>query len=223
MDSGADEALQRLKELIRPRPARLWIEGARAERRSQGRAVLRVSGPFVKHWLETRCASELRAAFGGPVEVVAEGEGARGREPAGLRAHSFGAAHEFAARMVRAFVEGGLPCSPLLVLHGPASSGKTLLAEWASKLAGGQVFRLDLARLLAGGSRNLVPRKPIVVSDGVETLAGRAGAQRVLCSILDAVTDRGGRTLLTMRGHPAEVPGIHPALRNRLKGGVLLP
>lgn len=221
MDSGATEALRRLRELIREKPASVWLDTARAQTR--GRNVLRVSGAFAKQWLETRCAASLREAFGGSVEVVAEpGKGPIPRPSPG-RVRCFGPSNEFAARMVRLFVEGGIPRSSLLVLHGPVASGKSLLVETAIRLARGEAFLLDLGRLAAGRGRTLIPRKRIVVADSVELLAGKAGAQRALCGMLDAVADRGGRALLTIRGHPASAEGIVPALRNRLTGGLLLP
>jgi chromosomal replication initiation ATPase DnaA len=126
-------------------------------------------------------------------------------------------------RVVRAFVEGGAGAAPLVVLHGPARSGKSLLVEWACSLAGPRAFRLDLDRVRAGKSRGLVPRKPLVVADGVERLAGRAAAQRVLCSILDAVCDRGDRVLVALEGHPATREGLSVALRDRLRGGLVVP
>jgi hypothetical protein len=125
--------------------------------------------------------------------------------------------------MVRAFATGETALAPLVVLHGPLHSGKAILAEWACFLAGPRVFRLDLERLRRGRSRGLIPRKQLVVADGVEELAGRETAQRTLCTIIDNVRDRGGRLLLTVEGHPGERSDLRPALRSRLLGGVLVP
>jgi hypothetical protein len=123
--------------------------------------------------------------------------------------------------MVRAFATGEPAGAAVLLLHGPAHSGKSLLAEWALKLAGNRAFRLDVARVRAGRSRGLVPRKPLTVGDGLEALAGRATAQRTVCTIIDAVQDRGDRLLFTLEGHPSR-PDLLPALRSRLVGGMVV-
>jgi hypothetical protein len=125
--------------------------------------------------------------------------------------------------MVRAFIEGGPAAVSLVLLHGPPHCGKSLLLDWAESLAPRQVFILDMERLGRGRSRGLVPRKPLVVGDGVERLAGRPGAQRTLCTMIDAVIDRGGRMLFALEGHPSRAGGLYDALRCRLNGGVLVP
>jgi hypothetical protein len=220
MVSDAQEALRRLKERLRSPATRVWLDEARVEHAPGCPVVLRVPGPFPKHWLETRCEDALREVFGGPVDIVVDApRGAPERSRAVPRLS--GPAGEFAVRMVRAFATEEPALAPLVVLHGPMHSGKAILAEWACFLAGSRVFRLDLERLRKGRSRGLVPRKPLVVAAGVEQLAGRETAQRTLCTIIDIVQDRGGRLLLTVEGHPGERPDLRPALRSRLLGGVL--
>ncbi|MHC4931369.1 MAG: hypothetical protein ACYTGV_04170 [Planctomycetota bacterium] len=223
MVSGAQETLRRLRELVRSRAAELWLDEARVEKRAGGRRVLRVRGALEKRRLETRFASELEAAFGGPVDVIAEGtHPPPPAPPVRVLPRLTGPAGAYAVRVVRAFVEGGPAAAPLVVVYGPPHCGKGLLVQWAESLASRRVFRVDLERVRSGRSRGLIPRKPLVVAVGVERLAGRAAAQRTLCAILDAVQDRGDRLLISMAGHPAELAGIYPALRNRLKGGVLV-
>lgn len=220
MVSEESEALTRLKQLVRSPTAAAWLAEARVERGP----ILRVQGPLQKRWFELHASEALAQAFGGPVRVEASSPSAAAEPPRiRVRPQLTGPAGEFAVRAVRAFVEGGPAAAPLVVVHGPVHSGKSTLLEWACTLGGARVFRLDLERVRAGRSRGFVPRKPLVVAEGVERLAGRAAAQRSLCAILDAVHDRGDRALVALEGHPAQCPGLDGALRNRLKGGILVP
>ncbi len=106
------------------------------------------------------------------------------------------------------------------MLSGPADSGKSELADWACRLGGSRVFRIDPDRLRGGSG--FVPRKPLVVVDGIDIVARAAGAQRRLLCIIDAVRDRGDRMLVTMEGLPGEASELHEALRCRLTGGLVV-
>jgi chromosomal replication initiation ATPase DnaA len=212
--------LERLAQRLGSRAASVWLRDARLEIREEVR-ILRVAGAYPRRRLEERAAL-LREALGGPVVVVGD-EPARPARRARATPCLRGPGGEFALRIVRAFVEGGPATGPLTVLHGAAGSGKSVLVDWACAAAAGAAFRLDMARLRSGRSRGLVPRKPLVVADRVEDLAGREKSQRTFCTILDAVRDRGHRLLCTLEGHPGHRPGIFPALRNRLLGGILVP
>jgi chromosomal replication initiation ATPase DnaA len=223
MNEESSEALARLKELIDSPSMGALLDDACAERTVDGRVVLTVRGDFPKRLLETRYASELERAFQVPVDVIA----ARREAPdeagaARVRPQLHGRGGEYAVRVVKAFVEGGPLCNPLVVIHGPPRSGKSALVEWACMLARRRVFRLDLDRLRAGHSRGLVPRKPLVIADGVHTLACRSAGQRNLIRILDTLRDRGDRALLTIEGHPRSIEGLTEALVNRCEGGVLI-
>ncbi len=217
----AREALTRLRERIGSRAAELWLDGARVVRKD-GAIELRVARPFAKQRLESRYAAELREVFGDVEVVSASAPEAPTKKP---ERHAMpqitGPRAEFAVRAIKAFVTGERAGPSLLVLFGPPGSGKSLLAAWAVKLAGSRAFRLDLARVRAGKSRGLVPRKPLTVGDGVEALAGREKAQRTLCTIIDAVQDRGDRLIFTLEGHPSR-GDLLPALRSRLLGGLLV-
>jgi hypothetical protein len=222
MTQAAQEALRRLRQKIGPGNAALWLEGATVESAlARGGPVLRVRSPFARERLRTAHAAALVEAFGGPIEVVCDAAPAPRAPPRAADRIAVGPGNDLAVRLVRAFAEGGDGAAPLLVLYGPNASGKTLLCRLASSLGGRQVFRLDPARLRSGSS--FFPRKPLVVADGVEALAGKKGAQRALCVILDGLADRGGRALVTLRGHPRECAGLEPALRSRLLGGLLAP
>ncbi len=221
MVPDAREALTRLRERIGSRAAELWLDGARVVRKD-GAIELRVARPFAKQRLETRYAAELRECLGEGAKVVSTAPEAPPRKDEKRAIPQVtGPRAEFAVRIVRAFATGERAGASLLLLHGPPRSGKSLLAAWARKLAGSRAFRLDLARVRAGRSRGLVPRKPLTVGEGVEALAGREKAQRTLCTIIDAVQDRGDRLLFTLEGHPSR-EDLSPALRSRLLGGLLV-
>ena len=224
MGSQAQELLRRLAQSRDcSRAAAQWLEQARVERRSHA-YVLHVGSVIQKRWLETRMGDALADALGGPVEIVASsGTSPEDAPRPRVRPRLHGPAGAYAVGMVRAFIEGGPAAASLVVLHGPAHCGKSLLMDWAASLSPRRVFILDMERLKGGRSRGLVPRKPLVVGDGVERLVGRPGAQRTLCAMIDAVTDRGDRLLLAIEGHPGHAGTILPALRNRLTGGVLVP
>ncbi len=217
------EALRRLQELLPKDAAARWLRGARVRRRRGGIPVLHVQGPMEKRWFETLGATALRSALGeGALVEAAVGDAAPDRSPV-ARPRLNGPAGEYALRLVRSFVEGGPAATPLLVLHGPPRCGSDTLVRWALGLGGRRIFRLDLERLRSGGSRELVPRKPLVVVEGLERIAGRPGAQRTLCTLLDGVWARGARVLATIEGHPGDREGLLPALRSRLQAGVPVP
>ena len=226
MNQESSEELTRLKELIPSPSVGALLDTARAVRTADGRVVLTVRGEFQKRLLESRYAPQLERAFHVPVDVIAVPPHAP-RAPDGVgaarvRPQLHGRGGEYAVRVVRAFVEGGPLCTPLVVIHGPPRCGKSALVEWACMLARRRVFRLDLQRLRAGHSRGLVPRKPLMIADGVHTLAGGSAGQRILTRILDNLRDRGDRALLTLEGHPRAIPGLSEALVNRFEGGVLI-
>ena len=211
-----------LKAELRKEAAAEWLDAARVERGESGVTVLTLKSAFHKHWFETRCGRRLRELFGGPVEVRVEPGPGPAPRASRVLPRLTGPGGQYAIRMVRAFTEGGPAAAALVVVHGPPHCGKSLLVDWAVAQSGRRVFRIDVDRVRAGRSRGLVPRKPLVVVDGVERLAGRAAAQRTLCAVLDVIRDRGDRALVTIEGHPAEREGLFPALRSRLKGGVLV-
>ncbi|MGQ0614356.1 MAG: hypothetical protein ACT4PV_11515 [Planctomycetaceae bacterium] len=216
-----DKPLARLQALLEAEGAAHLLRGARLEPgTSRDGPALRVAGTFARSRLEGRYSACVREALGASARLVSD-------DPPPVRGKTdrirLGKGNEFAARMVRAAVEGSEPLAPLLLLYGPAASGKSTLLRWAEGLAAGRAFRLDLATLIAGKSRYLMPRKKLVLIDGLETLAGKPGAQRTLCLLLDGVADRGGRCIASLRGHPRECPGLESTLACRLLGAVLVP
>lgn len=223
MVSDAQRAFVRLKRALGPERSRRWLRGARAAVNAAGEWVLWVRGAEEKQHIETRFAGALQRAFPGPVRINAGRSVAQAVVPTLRKGFLLDPANAPTARLVREFVEGGPASSALLVLYGPDGSGKSSLLEVAASLGGKRVFRLDLNRLGAGARGGWTPRKPVVLADGVECLAGRPAAQRALCSVLDGVRAKGHRFLLSICDHPRLLPNLEPALRSRLLGGVLAP
>jgi len=220
MAPSHEDRLQALRALLEAQGAGHLLRGARLEEGpAPGAPALRVAGAFARDRLDGSFAPLVRAALGPAARVL--GDEAPRPRPRADRIR-VGKGNEFAVRMVRATVDGGEASVPLLVLYGPPGAGKSLLLRWAEESAKGRAFRVDLDLVKAGRSRHLVPRKRLVLVDGLESLSGRAGAQRTLRILLDGVADRGGRSIVTVRGHPRECSGLEPALKSRLLGGVLV-
>jgi len=219
-----DEVLARLRERVDSRAAVLWVDEARWVRRGGG-VVLRVMGRFQEARLKEKYAGALEEAFACPVTIVARSPRTETR-PRRLRRAApclTGPAGEFAGRLIRAVADGVETAPQLVVVHGPAHSGTSVLLEWAFRRAGSRAFRLDVGRLRSGRGRPLVPRKPLVVADDIDVLATRPATQRTFTNLLDGVLDRGGSMLCSLGGHPRTRTDLEPALCNRLLGGVLVP
>ncbi|MBK1697518.1 HdaA/DnaA family protein [Rhodovibrio salinarum] len=108
---------------------------------------------------------------------------------------------------------------PALVLHGPAGSGKTHLA---------QVWRHTSAAAEADATRLLAADPPDLLGDGTELLLDdadrviaeardRAVVERRLLHLYNVVRERGGHLLLTARSAPARWELALPDLRSRLQ------
>ncbi len=225
MKEASGALLQRLQKRVSSRTESLWLEQAHVQRASDGHSILCVNGQFQKNWLEARYLQEIRDVLGEDVEIAcpaARAPLARRRMSAPPRLH--GPAGQFAIRAVRGFVAGNLKQSNLLVIYGPRGCGSSALLDWAAVLGGARrALRLDLDMVRAGRSRGFLPRKPLVIIDGVERLASRDVAQRTLCTILDEVATRGRQLLVAVEDHPGARSDLGPALANRLLGGILVP
>jgi chromosomal replication initiator protein len=146
-------------------------------------------------------------------------------------------------RLVRVAVDSALNdhgdgYSPL-VFYGPSGTGKSHLAlgvaaAWRTRFRKQPVIHVtatDFARELAeaiqtktGDDFALRCRGvALLVVDDVQHLARKPYAQRELTLTLDALTEGGGRAVLTANRLPSELAEIMPGLRSRLGAGLAVP
>ncbi len=144
--------------------------------------------------------------------------------------------------LVRVAVEALLapqPTYPLVVLHGPTGSGKTLLARGITGLLQqGTSETLPLAFSASAFARacglaletNSLPdfRQSFdsiraLIIDDVHLLVDKPNPQEELVYALDRCCDQQIPVVLTMRHAPQQEPGLLPALASRLIGGLDVP
>ena len=108
---------------------------------------------------------------------------------------------------------------PALVLHGPAGSGKTHLAQVWRHTSG--AAEADAARLLAADPPDLLGAGTDLLLDdadrAVTKARDRAAVERRLLHLYNVVRERGGHLLLTARCAPARWALQLPDLRSRLQ------
>lgn len=102
---------------------------------------------------------------------------------------------------------------PVLVLHGPAASGKTHLAHiWAEQSAARVMFASQLTKEAAAAVIEAGEAASPWVVEGIDALAEEAA----LFHLLNAVREQGGSLLLTTPQPPAQLEWQLPDLRSRL-------
>ena len=108
---------------------------------------------------------------------------------------------------------------PALVLHGPAGSGKTHLAQVWRHTSG--AAEADAARLLAADPPELLGAGSDLLLDdadrAVQEACDRDAVERRLLHLYNVVRERGGHLLLTARNAPARWDLRLPDLRSRLQ------
>lgn len=105
--------------------------------------------------------------------------------------------------------------APALVLHGPASCGKThLAAVWAEKTDTAFVT----AAQIAGGDADAIARSARnLVLDHVDPWFSDRAAETTLFHLYNIMKEEGRSLLLTMRMAPVHVPFALPDLASRLR------
>lgn len=151
------------------------------------------------------------------------------------REYRAGSRQALLSTAVEAVLQGNRDYNPL-VFCGPADAGKShvalgLAAAFAARWPAATVVVLParvLAVQYASGSpaiRSQQRRKEhraadLLVLEDLHELRGKS-AQDELINMIDAVLQRGGQVVATLREPPAAA-GLHPRLSNRLEGGLIL-
>lgn len=121
-----------------------------------------------------------------------------------------GACNRMAAKTVLAWPDWQ---APLVLVHGPAASGKTHLASvWAHNE---NAMFLDADRLGFAWSA-ILPDAKLVVIDGIERLRN----EEALFHLANAIQERGGGLLLTSRLPAARLEPRLADLKTRLKSAI---
>ncbi|MCA9076998.1 MAG: ATP-binding protein [Planctomycetaceae bacterium] len=128
------------------------------------------------------------------------------------------------------------PAPPIVTLFGPAGVGKSHLVcqtigEFLHHETSCQLIHLTGAELTAEFTKashaSAVPelqeslrRSDLFVCEDIHSLEGRRESQQQLLAILDDVTAKGGRVLLTCRKSPGDLRKFSSKFRSRCLGGI---
>lgn len=124
---------------------------------------------------------------------------------------------------------------PIVTIYGPPGCGKSHLAgqlvdSMAAQQPPAAVSHVLAAEFAAEWSEAVRSRSigqfedmyaglKLLVCEDLQDLRGRPGAQEALVSLIDELSSRGARVLLTAAAPPGELPGLSPRLVNRCHGG----
>lgn len=142
-------------------------------------------------------------------------------------------------RMLLPALERGDPAFRPLVLSGPVSAGKTLLAialaryfealhpDKKTLTLSAADFARDYADALEtedlAAFRRRFRQASLVVLDDLQHLANKRPAQEECRRILDTLANRQTPVIITLREAPGELVSLLPDLRSRLAGGLVVP
>ena len=105
--------------------------------------------------------------------------------------------------------------APALVLHGPASCGKThLAAVWAEKT---DTAFVTSAQIAEGNADKIAQTARNLVLDHVDPWFSDRAAETTLFHLYNIMKEEGRSVLLTMRMAPVHVPFALPDLASRLR------
>lgn len=213
-----------------------WLASARADER-EGVLVVSVPSPFLRDGLRRTC--------GGVLERLARASGLSGARvdvvvAPGLAAVSAFRVHEgnrLAYAVLSALPRHWRPDLHPIVLHGPEGCGKTHLLDLLDRAARaarvGPIVRTEAGRLgrrlglsakegRTASFRAALRTARLVLVDGGETLGAKPKTQQELAHAVDALGATGGILVLASRTAPEDMPGLQPAFRSRLQGGLVI-
>jgi chromosomal replication initiation ATPase DnaA len=111
--------------------------------------------------------------------------------------------------------------APALIIHGPASGGKShLAAVWAAR---SDALRIPAEKLSTGDARTLFESAPHLVFDHLDPWIGDARAETALFHIYNLAKEHGRSLLVTMRTPPAQHDFALPDLASRLRAAPAAP
>ncbi len=139
-------------------------------------------------------------------------------------------------RMVGAARNASLP---LIYLHGPSGTGKTLLLrhalrDWRKKHRGRSAEMIDAGEFALHYAEACEQKqadfflKPFLkhelfICEDLQTLEGRPSAQRALTLLVDELAALGSHVILSADRSPGQFVGLHAKLLNRIRGGLVVP
>jgi chromosomal replication initiator protein len=173
---------------------------------------------------------------GGP---VSRGSSSPSDDEVTLRAFIVGPENRLVSVAVQSLLEDEESPYRPVYFYGPPGTGKShlalgLVSLWrASSRRRAAVYAtaVDFARELADAIQTQTTedfstpyrRASLLVLEDVDLLAGKQAAQRELVVTLDALNNRGSRTVLTGKNAPGQLEGISHRLRSRLAAGLAVP
>lgn len=105
--------------------------------------------------------------------------------------------------------------APALVIHGPASCGKThLAAVWKEQACAAHI---DTARLSAQNASDIAAKEKHLVLDHIDPWLGDRMAETVLFHLYNIMKEEKRTLLLTMRASPQHINFVLPDLASRLR------
>jgi len=105
--------------------------------------------------------------------------------------------------------------APVLILNGPAGSGKSHLAAVWRDMSGAEMIRPEM--LLSKTARQIADAGPTVILDGIDPWIGDEEAERNLFHLYNLFKEEQRQFLLTMRMPPAESDFAIADLASRLR------
>lgn len=105
--------------------------------------------------------------------------------------------------------------APVLILYGPAASGKTHLASVWQEKSGAAIIRPEM--LITASAQELFSLGEALVLDGLDPWLGDREAETTLFHLYNMLKEANQSMLITMRMSPAHADFVIPDLSSRLR------